>query len=317
MKKVLLAQSIYAPAIELLEQHAEVVLIKEGNMDEFKKHLSDAYAVIIGTSIKFTKELIDMASNLKVISRTGVGVDNIDVATATERGIYVLNTPGVNSLSVAEHTVMLICALAKHVIFLDDEVRNHRYGSRRLYLPIDLQGKKLGLIGCGRIGRMVAEKCMRAFDMEVIGYDPLISAVPESIQLVDSIEEVFTDADFISLHVPFTENTRNLVDNRLLSLMKSSAFLINTSRGGIVDETVLASKLKEKKIAGAALDVFSKEPPDPSSELLNLPNVILTPHTAALTQECTARVAMEAAKGVVDLIQNKIPKFIYNKEGVL
>ncbi|MDK2809839.1 MAG: D-3-phosphoglycerate dehydrogenase / 2-oxoglutarate reductase [Petroclostridium sp.] len=314
MKKVLLAQPIHSAAMDLLKQYTQVVLIKEGNMDEFKEHLKDTYAVILGTSVKFTSDLMDIAPELKVISRTGVGVDNVDVKAATQRGIYVLNTPEANSLSVAEHTVMMICALAKHAIFLDNQLRNNNYGVRRLYLPVDLQGKILGLVGCGRIGTMVAQKCIKAFDMNVIAYDPVLKVAPEEITLAESIDEVFQTADFISLHIPLVESTRNLVNERLLSLMKPSAFLINTARGGIVDEKALIAKLKEKKIAGAALDVFLKEPPDPADELLTLPNIILTPHTAALTQECTARVAMEAVKGVIDFIQGKTPRFVYNKE---
>jgi len=316
MKKVLLAQPIHKSAMEFLKQHAEVVLIKEGNLDDLKKHLVDSYAVILGTSIKFTSELMDVAHQLKIISRTGVGVDNVDVKAAMQRGILVLNTPEANSLSVAEHTVTLICALAKQVVYLDDQLRNNNYGARRQYLPVDLEGKTLGLIGCGRIGVMVAQKCIAAFGMNVIAYDPLLRTAPDGIFLNESIENVFKEADFISLHIPLIKSTRNLIDEKLLSLMKPSAFLVNTARGGIVDEKALAEKLKNKEIAGAALDVFSIEPPDIDNELLTAENIILTPHTAALTQECTARVAMEAVKGVVDHIHGKIPKFVYNEEGV-
>ncbi len=233
---------------------------------------------------------------------------------ATRKKILVLNTPDANSISVAEHTVMLICAMAKSIVYLDDQVRSGNFSARRLYLPVDLQGKTLGLVGCGRIGMMVAQKCIRAFDMKVVTYDPFLRTTPEDIQLVESIEDVFRVADFISLHIPLIESTRNIIDERLLSMMKPSAFLINTSRGGIVDENALAEKLAKKEIAGAALDVFAKEPPDVSAKLFKAENIILTPHTAALTKECSARVAMTAVEGVVDYIQGRSPKYVFNKE---
>lgn len=314
MKKVLLAQQIDSGALALLKENAEVVLIKEGSMEDFREQLEDTYAVVLGTSIKFTRELMDSAPQLKVISRTGAGVDNVDLKAATEKGILVLNTPEANSRSVAEHALTLMCALAKHVVFLDDQVRKDNFKARRLNLPVDMDGKTLGLVGCGRIGLMVAKKCINAFDMKVIGYDPFVKTAPEGVELVASIEDVFKAADFISLHIPLIESTRNLVAEGLLSLMKPSSYLINTARGGIIDEKVLAAKLRDRKIAGAALDVFEKEPLDASNELLGLDNIILTPHSAALTKECTVRVALAAVEGVVDHIQGRTPKFVYNKE---
>lgn len=312
MMKVLFTQVANPKALEYISKYAEAVVIKEGNLDELKLHLKDSSAIILGTWIKFTEELMNAAPKLKVISRTGAGVDNVDVKAATKKNILVLNTPEANSISVAEHTVSLILALAKSVVFLDDQVRKGNFSSRRLYLPVDLQEKTIGLVGCGRIGLMVAEKCRLAFNMKVIAYDPFITIAPAGIKLVNSIEEIFIQSDFISLHIPLIESTRNIVNEKLLSLMKSTAYLINTARGGIIDEKALKEKLQKKEIAGAALDVFSKEPPDLSDELFHLDNIILTPHTAALTKECTARVAMEAVQGVVDFIQGRSPKFVYN-----
>jgi D-3-phosphoglycerate dehydrogenase len=314
MNKVVLAQPMEKRALEFLKQNAEVVSAREGNVEEFKTYLKDAIAAIVGTSIKFTADLMESAPKLKVISRTGAGVDSVDVQAATRKKILVLNTPDANSLSVAEHTVMLICAMAKSMVYLDDQVRSGDFGARRLYLPVDLQGKTLGLVGCGRIGMMVAQKCNRAFDMKVVTYDPFLKTSPEYIKLVESLEDVFRVADFISLHIPLLESTRNIINERLLSLMKPSAFLINTARGGIVDEMALAEKLAKKEIAGAALDVFAKEPPDISAKLFKVENIIFTPHTAALTKECSARVAMTAVEGVVDYIQGRPPKYVFNKE---
>ena len=315
MKKVLIGQKIPEEAINILKGVAEIVTSQEGNMDEFKGLLKDSTAVILGSSIKFTDDLMDLAPGLKVISRTGAGVDNVDIKSATARGILVLNTPEANSISVAEHAVALIATISKQLFFLDQEVRKGNFKvARRLYLPVDIDGKTLGLIGCGRIGKLVARKCINAFNMNILGYDPYLNAAPENIELVSEIEEVFKKADYISLHIPLTEKTRNLIGERLLSLMKPSAYLINVARGGIVDEEALAKKLVNKKIAGAAFDVFSPEPPEATNKLLELSNVILTPHSAALTKECVIRVAVEAATGVVDYLKGETPRFVFNKE---
>lgn len=313
MRKILLSQKTSEEAMAILEGVGEVVQAPEGDLAEFTRLLKNADAVLLGTSVKLTSELMDSAPELRVISRTGVGVDNVDVRAATDRGILVLNTPDANTVSVAEHTVALIAAIAKQLLFLDRELRQGNFQSRRLYLPVDLDGKVLGLVGCGRIGRMVAQKCISAFNMRVIGYDPY--PVPaEGIELCQTIEEVFARADYISVHVPFTESTKNLIDERLLSLMKPTAYLINTARGGIVREDALARKLKNKEIAGAALDVFSSEPPEVGNELLSCPNVILTPHSAALTRECTVRVSVEAAQGIADFFRGKTPRSVVNRE---
>jgi len=316
MKKVVLAQPIHSDAMALLQNHSEVVLSKEGDLKELTAHLHDADAIVLGTSIQFTAALMDAAPQLKVISRTGVGVDKVDVQAATDRKILVLNTPAANAVSVAEHTAALIFALAKQLVYLDDQTRAGNYSARRMYLPVDLQGKTLGLVGCGRIGMLVAQKCTKAFDMKVIGYDPYLSAMPDGIAGVDSLETLFKNAEFISLHIPLLESTKNLIGAQLLGVMKPSAFLINTARGGVIDESALVEKLKGKAIAGAALDVYAEEPPAASSELLKMENVILTPHTAALTKECVARVAKDAVEGIIDYFQGQTPKYVYNKEAL-
>jgi len=175
MKKILVNEKVSPDALDILKQGGEVMYMPSGDHDEFKKLVKEATAVMLDTTIKFTPELMDMAPNLKVISRTGTGVDNVDVAAATERGILVLHTPDANTVTVAEHTVALIGAVTKHLLFLDDETRQGRFKtSRRLYLPIDLDGKTLGIIGYGRIGKQVAKKCIGAFNMKVIVYDPYI-----------------------------------------------------------------------------------------------------------------------------------------------
>jgi len=316
MKEVLIPQKIDQESLKIFNGIAEVTFSKEGDMDTFIKLLKDATAVVLGSTINFNSELMDTGKNLKVISRTGAGVDNVDIASATKKGILVLHTPEANSLTVAEHTVALITAISKQLLFLDNEVRKGNFKSaRRLNIPVDINGKTLGIIGCGKIGKLVAKKCIGAFKMRVIGYDPYITTPDiNGIKLYKDIKEIFREADFISLHVPYTENTKNLVNEELLSLMKPTSYIINSARGGIIDEAALAKKLKNNQIAGAALDVFRPEPPEASNELLQLFNVILTPHSAALTKECSARVALEACKGVADYLTGKTPQFIFNKE---
>jgi len=315
MRKVLLTKKLKENTAKLFEgiPDIELVTIPDGAQEQFDAHIKDAEALLLSTAYKMTREVIERAANLKVISRTGVGVDNVDVKAATEKGILVLNTPEANSISVAEHTLALIVAISKQLVMYDSELRVGNFAIRRTNMSVDIDGKTLGLIGCGRIGRFTAEKCKAAFNMNVIGYDPYIKELP-GITLYENIEDVFAKADYVSLHLPLTDETRNLVGESLLSKMKPTAFLINTSRGGIVDEAALARMLKDGRIAGAALDVLESEPPKADNPLLPLKNVILTPHSAALTKECSARVAYEAALGISEYLKGKTPKFVFNKE---
>jgi D-3-phosphoglycerate dehydrogenase / 2-oxoglutarate reductase len=314
LRKVVVAQKADERVLRMLREVAEVAQVQEGDLKDLKDKLGGAEAALVGTWMKFNAELMDISPALKVIARTGAGVDNVDVPAATQRGILVLHTPTANSLSVAEHAVAFVLALSKQLAFLDARVRGGDFKARRLYLPVDVEGKTLGLIGCGNIGRLVAKKCGDAFGMRAIGYDPFLKAAPEGIELVGSVREVLQQADYVSLHLPLTPQTKNLIDRGELGLMKSSAFLINTSRGGIVQEAALAEALNSGTIAGAALDVFAQEPPEAGSPLLSCRNLLLTPHSAALTRECVVRVAVCAAQGIVDHFRGRRPEFIFNKE---
>ena len=314
MRKVLLTKKLNETNARLFDgiPDLELITIPDGDQPLFEEHIKDAEAILLSTAYKITRDIISSASKLKVISRTGVGVDNVDVSAATEKGILVLNTPQANSVSVAEHTVAMIIAISKQLLMYDSELRAGNFKIRRNNKAVDIDGKTLGLIGCGRIGRFAAEKCRAAFGMDIIGYDPYITEA-EGITMYTDIEEVFKRADYISLHIPLTPETKNLVGDKLLSLMKPTAYIINTARGGIIDEQALAQKLKNEEIAGAALDVLESEPPAIDNPLLGLKSVILTPHTAALTKECSARVAYEAALGIADYLNGRTPKFVFNK----
>lgn len=319
MKKVLVNEKVSSDALNILKKAGEVVYMPSGDLAEFTKLVKDVTAVMLDTTIKFTPELMDAAPQLKVISRTGTGVDNVNVDAATERGIMVLHTPDANTITVAEHTIALMTAITKHLLFLDDETRKGNFKTaRRLYLPIDLDGKTLGIIGYGRIGKAVAKKCMGAFNMKVIIYDPYISdsVVAPGVTRYNSEEQVYKEADILSIHVPLTAETKNHVNEKLLSLMKPSAYLINSARGSIVDEKFLVKMLKENKLAGAAFDVLTNEPPLDNEEFLSTPRTIISPHSAALTMECTVRVACEAATGIVDYLEGRTPRSIFNRKGL-
>jgi D-3-phosphoglycerate dehydrogenase len=319
MKKVIVNEKVSPDALNILKKAAEVVYIPSGDHEEIKKALKDVSGIMLDTTIKFTPELMDSAPDLKVISRTGTGVDNVDVEAATKRGIMVLHTPDANTVTVAEHTVAFIGALTKHMVFLDSETRQGKFKiARRYYLPVDLDGKTLGIIGYGRIGKQVAKKCMAAFNMNVIIYDPYITddVVAQGIVRCTDEKKVYKEADVLSIHVPMTSETRNHVGEELLSLMKPSAYLVNTARGLIIDEGYVCKMLDEGRLAGAGFDVLANEPPVEGELFLKNPKTIVSPHSAALTNECTVRVAIEAAQGIVDYLEGRMPKSIFNRKGL-
>lgn len=320
MSKVLLSQEIHSDAIKYLKEKGFEIEISPSSDDEtVRKHVASADAIIVRTATKLSRETIFSANKLKVIARTGAGVDNVDIIAASERNIPVCNTPEANTDSVAEHAVSFMLSLAKYLNFLDSEVRNNNFAIRNNYLPVDLGGKTLGLIGLGKIGRKLAHICSNCFDMNIIFFDPYIS-VPTDIDFkcskTDNIEYIFQTSDFISLHIPYSKENHHIINGELMGKMKSSAFIINTSRGGIIDETSLAELLSSQKIAGAALDVFENEPPKNDSPLLKLDNILLTPHSAALTKESSRRMALHAAQGVSDVLEGKNPKWVFNRDKI-
>lgn len=313
MMKVVISKAIHDDGMAVLKGKVETVVLADSEVRTAKSALSDADGLILRTNIRITEEILAAAPKLKIIARTGVGVDNVDVAAATERGIMVCNTPGVNANSVAEQALALMMAVEKRIGEMDRSVRAGNWAIRNSYATRDLEGMTLGLVGIGKIGLLVAQKCKAAFNMNVIAYDPFVTSV-DVVTLVAALEELFSRSDIVSVHVPYTEQTHHLVDARLIGLMKTDSVLINTSRGPIVDEAELAAALNERRIAGAGLDVFSKEPPLTDNPLFNHPNVITTPHASALTRECVAKVAATAAGMVLEGVTGKTPRFVYNGE---
>ncbi|TYP57853.1 hydroxyacid dehydrogenase [Thermosediminibacter litoriperuensis] len=314
MIKVLLSQEIHPEGKKLLEGKFEILTAPDTSQQTLISMVKDVDAIILRTTSKITKEVIENAPKLKIISRTGAGVDNIDVKAATERGILVCNLPGVNNLSVCEHTLAMIMHLAKQLSFMDKAVRKGNWNVRNLNLSVELEGKVLGVVGMGNIGALVAKKCHYGLGMRILAYDPYIKEkfIDCEYEFTDTLEELFRKADFVTLHCPDTPETKGMITRDLIYSMKPTAYLINTARGSLIDEQALIDALKEKRIAGAGLDVFIEEPPKLNNELLKLENVILSPHSAALTKETTIRMSTEAAKAIVDYFEGRQPKYIYN-----
>lgn len=316
--KVLLNEKIHPAAIDLLKKHFEVLIADNTSEEALLDKCTEASAIIVRTTSRITRKIIESAPNLVVISRTGVGVDNVDVQAATERGILVCHLPGINTQSVAEHTVMLMLAVAKDLRVMDTAVRTNRWSMRSSLKPVELEGKTLGIVGLGRIGSRIAEICSKGFGMKILAFDPLSPEIPRdfTVNFVSSLEELFRQADVISIHASYSKETHHLVDYSLLSKAKEGAILVNTARGSIVDEHALVKALQTGPLSAAGLDVFEEEPLDPSHPLLRLDNVIITPHSATLTKETHIRAAVEAAQATIDALTGKPPRWIYNKESL-
>ena len=320
MKTVLLPEPIRPEGQRVLEGRVRIVEAPDYTPDTLKKCIREAHGVILRTRARITAEMIAEAPHLQVIARTGAGVDNIDVKAATERRIYVCHVPDANVVSVAEHVITLLLALSKQLKILDKEVHRGNFAIRYQYLSRELSGKTLGIIGLGKIGREVAERGGKGLGMKVVTFDPYISA-QEAIRFgaepCNSLKEMLAQSDAVTLHVPLTEETRKLMGAGEFRSMKPSAWFINTSRGGLVDEAALIEALDSGVIAGAGLDVFESEPLDSNSPLTRFSNVILTPHVAGLTNESSIRMAVAAAEAVLDVLEGRLPAHVFNRNELM
>jgi D-3-phosphoglycerate dehydrogenase len=317
MHKVLLSEPIDEAGLRVFEGRAEVLISPDPSAESVNQLLQDADALIVRTATQVTREMIEGASRLKVISRTGGGLNNVDVEAATDCHVVVCGVKGAQDRSVAEHTVAMMGALAKQFSYLGDETRKGNFRSRYEYRPVNLAGKRVGLIGLGRIGRIVAEICAKGLLMDVLAYDPYVA--PETIGTIDiafckDMVEVIKTADYLSLHVPLTEETRGLLGKEQFALMKPTAFIINTSRGEVIQEGALVDALKKGLVAGAGLDVFENEPPDAEKPLFQFQNVMVTPHSAALTKDTVSKLAQGAAENALHVLEGKAPTYSANWE---
>jgi D-3-phosphoglycerate dehydrogenase/(S)-sulfolactate dehydrogenase len=270
---------------------------------ELREVIGGYDALAVRSATKVTADILAAAPKLKVIGRAGTGVDNIDLAAATRRGVVVMNAPGGNSVSVAEHTLALLLALARSVADASASTRAGKWEKKKFSSGRELLGKTLAVVGTGNIGALVVQRA-KAFGMKVIAYDPFLSeeaAIKMGVELV-SLPEIFVRADAITLHVPLTEQTKNMIGAPQLALMKPGVLLVNCARGGLVDEKAVAEALKAKKVGGAALDVFETEPPSAENPLFACENFIATPHLGGSTEDAQANVAVIVCESMVEYL---------------
>jgi len=314
--KILMSQPIHEEGMKYITSRGyEARVAPDFSEATLIKEVADAAGFLVRTA-EIPASVINAGKALKVIARHGVGYDSIDVKAATARKIPVCITPRANALSVAEHVLALMLALAKRIIPFDAATRKNEWEIRNSYSAFDLDGKTLGIIGMGRIGMLVCQKAQAAFNMKILAYDPLVpkDAMEKAGAKVVAIPEILQASDFVTLHVPSTPETKGLIGAAQFKTMKRSAYLINCARGPIVDEAALVTALKDGTIAGAGLDVFDPEPPKADNPLFGLPNVILSPHSAGLTVECVIRMATHAAQSIIDVLEGRRPEGVVNPE---
>ena len=314
--KILMSQPIHEEGIKYITSRGyEARVAPDFSEATLIKEVRDAAGFLVRTA-EIPASVINAGAALKAIARHGVGYDNIDVKAATARKIPVCITPRANALSVAEHVLALMMALAKQIVPFDAATRKNEWEVRNSYSAFDLDGKTLGVIGMGRIGMLVCQKAKAAFNMEILAYDALVpkTAMEQAGATVRTVPEILKAADFVTLHVPSNAETAGMIGEAQLKSMKRSAYLINCARGPVVDEAALVRALKAGTIAGAGLDVFDPEPPKADSPLFGLPNVVLSPHSAGLTVQAVIRMATHAAQAIIDVLEGRKPEGVVNPE---
>lgn len=303
--KVLVSDSISAKGIEILKRAGFEVDVKTGlSSEELKSIIGQYDALIIRSATKVTAEIIEAADKLKVIGRAGTGVDNVDKVSATKKGIVVMNTPGGNTVTTAEHTIAMLFSLARRIPQANASMKEGKWEKKK-FMGVELYNKTIGIIGLGRIGSEVAKR-VQCMGMNVLAYDPFLSDErAEELGIVKTdLDRIFAESDFITIHTPLTSETKYLINKNTIAKMKDGVYIINCARGGIINEKDLYEAIKSGKVAGAALDVFEKEPPDEGYELIADERVICTPHIGASTLEAQENVAVAIAEQVVDYLLN-------------
>ena len=316
--RVVVADRVAEGGLQLLAAtpDIEVASFAGKPREELERALAGADALIVRSETRVTADLLTRAPRLRVIARAGTGVDNIDVPAATRRGIAVMNAPGANTVSAAEHAMGLLLGLVRHIPWAAEAMRRGEWDRKR-FEGTELRGKTIGVVGMGRIGGHVGQLA-RAFGMQVVGHDPYLAperAAELQVKLLP-LDQLLRQADVVTLHVAYTEQTHHLINAERLALMKPTAVLVNTARGELVDEAALADAVRAKRIAGAAIDVFAVEPLPADSPLRQLPGVILTPHLAASTAEAQERVSLEVCSAVREALLAGDLSFALNVPGL-
>ena len=312
MKNILIIQPIDKSGIEILENHPDYnfEIIDGTDLEEIKKKIIECDGISIRTA-KLPAEVIRGAKNLKIISRHGVGYDNIDLEAAKEKNITISITATANAVAVAEHVMFMLLNISKRKDMYDKTVKSGRFNDRnKLPKTIELWNKNILIMGFGRIGKSLIKRCI-GFEMNVYVYDPFVSKEEiESLggKKIEDLKEGVKKMDALTLHMPFNEKTKNIINYEVLKNMKKNCIIINASRGGIINENDLNKSLNENKIFGAGLDVFDTEPPDNDNPLLKNDKTFLSPHTAAFTEECMVRMGKETIQNIIDFFDKKLEK---------
>lgn len=299
--KVLVADPVSQRGVEELSSGGALeVIVKTGLPEaEILKIIPEFSALVVRSQTKVTAAILEAAKNLKVVGRAGVGVDNVDVDAATKRGVIVMNTPGGNTISTAEHAFSLLVSIARSIPQADASVKAGKW-DRKKYEGVELYDKTLGILGMGRIGSEIARRAI-AFGMRVVAYDPYLSvskARSLQVELIEQIDDLLPRCDFLTMHMPLTEETKHMIDARRLALCKRGIRIVNCARGGLIDEAALGEALKTKQVAAAALDVYEVEPPPADFPLRALENIVFTPHLGASTAEAQENVGIEIAQAI-------------------
>ncbi|TGD21962.1 4-phosphoerythronate dehydrogenase [Companilactobacillus suantsaicola] len=322
MKKVLLSEKIDDKGIQLLKDNGFDVHVSAGtDVETMKKEIKDAYAVIMRSS-QLPAEVIDAGEQLKIISRNGTGINNVDVNEATKKNILVAKVNGANAFAVAEYVMTTMLLLSRKVLTSNKLIHEKKdelaaigslpgFSTQFSLNGNELRGKTLAILGLGKIGQELV-KLAQAFGMNVVGYDPYLKNSP--VKLYEKLEDIYPVADFLSINMPLTDETKNMIAEKQLQSMKKTAFIINSARGGIINEHDLAAALNNDVIAGAAIDSFNPEPPAPDNPLFTSKNTILTSHMAGTTIEANQALGLGAAQAIIDFSNGKVPEFPVNQE---
>jgi D-3-phosphoglycerate dehydrogenase len=316
--RILVADPIADDGVERLRAAGEVDVLTGLDPDTLRARIGDYDALVVRSETKVTAGLLDAATRLRVVGRAGVGVDNIDVDAATERGVLVLNAPTGNTIAAAEHAIAMLFALVRNIPVADRSLHSGLW-ERSRFTGMELREKTLGVLGLGKIGFEVARIAREGLHMRVIAHDPLVTAErahQAGVELCD-LETLLSESDVITVHVPLTDATRGLIGARELERMKPGARLVNVARGGIIDEQALANAIRSGHVSGAAVDVFSQEPPSGDNPLLQLPQVVVTPHLGASTKEAQVNVAFDVADQIVEYLHGGTPRYAVNAPTIL
>ncbi|WP_245922673.1 hydroxyacid dehydrogenase [Alkalicoccus saliphilus] len=310
--RILQVLPMYHPVGEkYLQQHAEVIKTDNYDPAHLKKLIKDVDGVLVRAPARLTEEILESAEQVKAVSGAGVGLDNIDVEFASKKGIKVLHAPKVNTVATAEHAVTLILSVAKKITYFHGEMKIGNFDSRNDHYTQEVYGKQLGLVGWGDIAQQVAHICSYGLNMKICAYvrsvnkEKVEAAAKYNVELTTDLNNLLETSDYVSVHLPHTKETEALINKEKLERMKKTSYLVNTGRGGVVDEKALYSALKENKIAGAAVDVFRKEPPGDNHPFYSLNNILMTPHVGGISEEAAKSSSELVAKNLVGAINGK------------